>query len=70
VTSQEPPTPSRRLVAAINDGDWDAFLVTLTPDAALTDDGRPRTPRGRIVRDIFSPVWLSQDVTGSVRFGT
>jgi hypothetical protein len=33
-TSREPSDPVvRRLVAAINDGDRDAFLATLTPDA-------------------------------------
>jgi hypothetical protein len=32
VTSQEPSNPAvRRLVAAINDSDRDAFLATLTP---------------------------------------
>jgi hypothetical protein len=32
--SCEPSNPAvRRLVAAINDGDWHAFLATLTPDA-------------------------------------
>jgi hypothetical protein len=30
------------LVAAINDGDRDAFLATLTPDATLTDHRHPR----------------------------
>ena len=29
----------RRLLAAINDGDRDAFLATLTPHATLTSDG-------------------------------
>jgi hypothetical protein len=44
MTSQEPSNPVvRKLVAAINDGDRDAFLATLTPDATLTDDGNPRS---------------------------
>jgi hypothetical protein len=55
MTSQEPSTPVvRRLVAAINDGDRDAFLATLTPDATLTDDGNPRSLRDWIDREIFS----------------
>ncbi|HWM99783.1 MAG TPA: nuclear transport factor 2 family protein [Streptosporangiaceae bacterium] len=44
----------RRLVAAINDGDRDAFPATLTPDATLTDDGNPRSLRDWIDREIFS----------------
>ena len=37
MTSQEPSNPVvHRLVAAINDGDRDAFLATLTPHATLT----------------------------------
>ena len=44
----------RRLVAAINDGDRDAFLATLTPHARLTDDGNPRSLHDRIDREIFS----------------
>ena len=37
MTSQEPFNPVvHRLVAAINDGDRDAFLATLTPHATLT----------------------------------
>ena len=37
MTSQEPSnTVVHRLVAAINDGDRDAFLATLTPHATLT----------------------------------
>ena len=55
MTSQEPSNPVvRRLVAAINDGDRDAFLATLTPDATLTDDGNPRSLRDWIDREIFS----------------
>jgi len=41
------------LVAAINDGDRDALLATLTTEATLTDDGNPRPLRDRIDRDIF-----------------
>ena len=55
MTSQEPSNPVvRRLVAAINDGDRDAFLATLTSDATLTDDGNPRSLRDWIDREIFS----------------
>jgi len=55
MTSQEPSNPVvRRLVAAINDSDRDAFLATLTPNATLTDDGNPRSLRDRIDREIFS----------------
>jgi len=43
-----------RLVAAINDGDRDAFLATLTPHATLTDDGNPRSLTDWIDREIFS----------------
>ena len=39
-----------RLVAAINDGDRDAFLATLTADATLTDDGNARSLRDWIDR--------------------
>jgi hypothetical protein len=41
-------------VAAINDGDRDAFLATLTPDATLTDDRNPRSLHDWIDREIFS----------------
>jgi hypothetical protein len=44
----------RRLVTAINDGDQDAFLAKLTPDAALTDDGNPQSLRDWVDREIFS----------------
>ena len=55
MTSREPSNPVvHRLVAAINDGDRDAFLATLTPDATLTDDGNPRSLRDWIDREIFS----------------
>jgi len=55
MTSQEPSSPAvRRLVAAINDGDREAFLAALTPDATLTDDGSPRSLHDWIDREIFS----------------
>ena len=55
MTSPEPSNPVvHRLVAAINDGDRDAFPATLTPHAALTDDGNPRSLRDWIDRKIFS----------------
>jgi hypothetical protein len=43
-----------RLVTAINDGDRDAFLATLPPDATLTDDGNPRSLTDWIDREAFS----------------
>ena len=47
MTSQELSNPVvHTLVAAINDGDRDAFLATLIPDATLTDDGNPLVERG------------------------
>jgi ketosteroid isomerase-like protein len=55
MTSPEPSNPVvHRLVAAINDGDRDAFLAALTPDATLTDDGNPRSLPDWIDREIFS----------------
>jgi len=55
MTAQEPSSPVvRRLVAALNDGDREAFLATLTPDATLTDDGKPRSLHDWIDREIFS----------------
>ena len=49
MTSQEPSNPVvHRLVAAVNDGDRDAFLAT------LTDDGNPRSLRSWIDREIFA----------------
>ena len=55
MTSREPSNPVvHRLAAAINDGDRNAFLATLTPDATLTDDGNPRSLRDWIDREIFS----------------
>ena len=43
-----------RLVAAINDGNRDAFLAMLSPDATLTDDSSPRLLADSIDREIFS----------------
>jgi hypothetical protein len=55
MSPQEPSNPVvGRLVAAINNGDRDAFLATLTPDATLTDDGNPRSLTDWIDREIFS----------------
>jgi len=55
MTAQEPSSPVvRRLVAALNDGDREAFLATLTPDATLTDDSKPRSLHDWIDREIFS----------------
>jgi hypothetical protein len=52
---QEPFNPvAGKLAAAINDGDRDAFLATLAPDATLTDDGNPRSLTHWIDREIFS----------------
>jgi hypothetical protein len=58
MTSQQPSNPVvRRLVAAINDSDRDAFLATLTPSATLTDDGNPRPLHERIDRENFPYAW-------------
>ena len=55
MSPEEPTNPAvRRLVAAINSGDRDAFLAALTPDATLTDDGNPRSLTDWIDREIFS----------------
>jgi hypothetical protein len=43
-----------RLIEAINAGDRDAFLATLTPDATLTDDGTQRDLAEWIDREIFT----------------
>jgi hypothetical protein len=43
-----------RLVAAINSGDRDAFMATLSPDATLSDDGNPRSLAEWIDGEIFS----------------
>ena len=55
MSPQEPSNPVvGRLVAAVNDGNRDAFLATLSPDATLTDDSSPRSLTDRIDREIFS----------------
>ena len=55
MSAHEPANPVvGRLVAAINDGDRDAFLAVLSPDAELTDDGHPRALTDWIDREIFS----------------
>ncbi|GAB3434229.1 nuclear transport factor 2 family protein [Flindersiella endophytica] len=43
-----------RLIDAINAGDRDAFLATLTPDATLSDDGTQRDLQQWIDREIFT----------------
>lgn len=51
----EPSNPVvRALVAAINGGDRDAFMATLTPDATLSDDGTKRDLGEWIDREIFT----------------
>jgi hypothetical protein len=53
VNPDEPSNPvAGRLVAAINDGDRDAFMATLSPDATLTDDGNPASLAEWIDREI------------------
>ena len=55
MNNEEPTNPAvRKLVAAINSGNRDAFLATLTPDATLTDDRNPRSLTDWIDREIFS----------------
>jgi hypothetical protein len=56
MSPEKPTNPAvRRLVAAIDSGDRDAFLAALTPDATLTDDGNnPRSLTDWIDRQIFS----------------
>jgi len=55
MSTEEPSNPAvRMLVAAINSGDRDGFLATLTPDATLTDDGNPRSLSDWIDREVFS----------------
>lgn len=55
MSPREPSNPVvARLVVAINSGDRDAFLATLSPDARLTDDGNPRSLTDWIDREIFS----------------
>jgi hypothetical protein len=53
--SNQPSNPAvARLVAAINDGDRDAFLAVLAPGATLTDDGNQRVLSEWIDREIFA----------------
>jgi hypothetical protein len=43
-----------RLIDAINKGDREGFLATLTPTATLSDDGRPRKLTDWIDHEIFT----------------
>ena len=42
------------LIAAINDGDREAFFAALTPGATMSDDGTDRDLAGWADREIFS----------------
>ena len=42
------------LIAAINDGDREAFFAALTPDATMSDDGADRDLAQWAEREIFS----------------
>ncbi|MFD7586960.1 nuclear transport factor 2 family protein [Kitasatospora sp. NPDC059811] len=44
----------RAFVAAVNAGDRDAFLATLTPDATMSDDGSDRDLPQWIDKEIFT----------------
>lgn len=44
----------RALIAAINDGDRDAFFAALSPDATMSDDGTDRDLTEWSEREIFS----------------
>jgi hypothetical protein len=44
----------RALIAAINDGDREAFFAALTPDATMSDDGADRDLTEWADREIFS----------------
>ncbi|MGH3150665.1 MAG: nuclear transport factor 2 family protein [Streptosporangiaceae bacterium] len=44
----------RALIAAINDGDREAFFAALTPDATMSDDGTDRDLPQWADREIFS----------------
>jgi hypothetical protein len=59
MTSREPSNSVvHRLVAAINDGDRDAFLATLTPHATLPAAYVPsRSLRARLCRTCRSTAW-------------
>ena len=43
-----------RLIEAINSGDREGFLATLTPNATLSDDGTQRKLTDWIDREIFT----------------
>ncbi|MGD9989174.1 nuclear transport factor 2 family protein [Pseudonocardia sp.] len=61
------------LIAAINRGDRDAFLATLTPDATLTDDGSPRELVDWVDREVFSShgrVTVDREEDGGLRLFT
>jgi hypothetical protein len=42
------------LIAAINDGDREAFFAALTPDASMSDDGADRNLPEWTEREIFT----------------
>jgi hypothetical protein len=44
----------RALIAAINDGDREAFFAVLSPDATMSDDGTDRNPAEWAEREIFT----------------
>ena len=44
----------RKLVAAINKGDAEAFRAALTPDATMTDDGSDRDLATWVEAEVFS----------------
>jgi hypothetical protein len=44
----------RAFVAAINEGDRDAFFALLAPGATMSDDGRERDLEEWVDREIFS----------------
>jgi SnoaL-like domain len=44
----------RKLVEAVNAGDWDAFFALLTPDATMSDDGSERNLEEWVDREIFT----------------
>ncbi|MFF7991081.1 nuclear transport factor 2 family protein [Kitasatospora xanthocidica] len=45
----------RAFVTAVNAGDREAFLATLSPDATMSDDGSERDLPQWIDREIFGP---------------
>lgn len=54
MTSDQLDPAVQAVVAAINDGDRDAFFAALTPDATLTDDGSERDLSDWVDREIFT----------------